>query len=484
MKCYGSCGEKMHGSVIFRHPVSVILWGSFLIWGCGLWAEKSESEPVSTYFESPAAPRDSQILEEGNLETLTAEEQPDLLAESAGRTSSSLQRQTSAAPYWPRFHGPNFDNISPDKGLLRSWPPQGPPLRWKASGIGEGYSSVTLADGRIFTAGNIGEKTFVTALSLSGKILWQAENGPAWTKSYPGTRGTPTVDGPRLYHLSPLGQLSCFQSATGKLLWTVNILQRFRSKYPTWALAESVLVDGNHVICCPGGPEVSVVALDKLTGKIVWTAPSTNDLAGYASPSIGTFGGRRIVFTMNAKAVIGVDASTGELLFRHEHITSWDVNVLTPIFRDGYLFICSGYGTGAKLLRLIPAGKKFDVEVLWAERTFDNHHGGVIYLDGYLYGSNHRGQWMCLNFATGEVMYRHSGVGKGSLTYADGMLYVLSERGVVGLVEASPRDHRVISQFRLPPDGTGPSWAHPVVIGGTLYIRHGDILYAYDVQEG
>lgn len=461
----------------------VLLFGvSGLFWGCG-------AAGISTDLQSPA-------VSEGDVAGLSAAATSDPpetleLATSSeadpGTTDEFLpaalaQRAAGTQPYWPRFHGPNFDNCSPDKGLLRSWPADGPPLRWKVTGIGEGYSSVTLADGRIFTAGNIGDKTVVTGLNLAGQILWQSENGRAWTESYPGTRGTPTIDGPRVYHLSPLGQLSCYVAATGKLLWTVNVLERFRSRNITWALAESVLIDGERVICCPGGPEVSVVALDKMSGRTVWQAPSTGDLAGYASPSLGEFAGRRIIFTMNAKAVIGVDADTGELLFRHEHQTAYDVNVQMPIFRDGHVFISTGYGSGAKLLRLVPAGGKLDVELVWHERSFDNHHGGVLYLDGFLYGSNHRGQWMCLRFTTGEIMYRHAGVGKGSLTYADGMLYVLSERGVVGLVEATPYQHRVVSQFRLPPDGTGPSWAHPVVIGGTLYIRHGNVLYAYNVR--
>jgi outer membrane protein assembly factor BamB len=398
------------------------------------------------------------------------------------RSPGPQARPAGDLPYWPRFHGPNFDNISPDTGLLKKWPADGPSLRWKVRGIGEGYSSVTLAGGRIFTAGNIKNRTIVTALDLNGRILWQADNGPAWTGSYPGTRGTPTIDGPRVYHESPLGQLTCFDARSGKPLWSVNILERFRSQNITWALAESVLIDGERVICCPGGPVTSVVALNKMTGDIVWTSPSTGDLASYASPSLGEFAGRRIIFTMNARAVIGVDADRGDLLFRHEHVTSWDVNALMPIYHNGQVFVSTGYGTGAKMLRLSAKGDKIDTSVVWEERRFDNHHGGVLLLNGYLYGSNHRGRWMCLDWATGKISYDEAGVGKGSLTFADGMLYVLSERGVVGLVEAGPQAHRVVSSFRLPPDGTGPSWAHPVVIGGVLYIRHGDVLYAYDVR--
>lgn len=479
---------KRSNFLSLRSPSVQALWFAWslgiissLLWTASCGSEVQSTRTSGSQGELRQRPAVVEEAEEVVSEDVRAEETP-FLAMETGSPPRARVTSSGKLPFWPRFHGPNFDNKSPDTNLRKSWPPEGPPLKWKVTGIGEGYSSVTLADGRIFTAGNIDNRTVITALDLNGKILWQADNGPAWTGSYPGTRSTPTIDGPRVYDLSPLGQLTCFEAATGKPLWTVNILERFRARNITWALAESVLIDGDRVICSPGGPVASVVALNKFTGDLVWTAASTGDLAGYASPSIGEFAGRRIIFTMLAKAVIGVDADRGELLFRHEHVTSWDVNVLMPIYYQGCLFVSSGYGTGAKLLQLVPKGKNVDVKLLWHERLLDNHHGGVLLLDGYLYGSNHRGRWVCLNWATGEVMYQAAGVGKGSLTYADGMFFVLSERGEVGLVEADPRAHHVISQFRLPPGGSGPSWAHPVVIGGTLYIRHGDVLYAYDVR--
>jgi outer membrane protein assembly factor BamB len=385
-------------------------------------------------------------------------------------------------PYWPRFHGPRGDNLSTETGLLKKWPEGGPEVVWSTAGIGHGFSSVSIANGMIYTDGNIDEKTVITAMDMDGNVLWQKENGGAWTGSHSGTRGTPTIDGDRLYHESPLGEVVCLDAKTGERIWGLNILDEFGAPNITWALAESIVIDGNHAICCPGGPQVSVVALNKQTGETVWAARSTGDKTSYATPTLAECQGLRTILTMNAKALIGVNAADGDFLFRHPHETSYDVNATSPIYHEGRVFITSGYGSGSEMLKLSVAGGKASVEPVWAAKELDNHHGGVILLDGYLYGSSHKGKWVCLNWETGEVAYSEPGVGKGSLTYADGMLYTLSEKRKMGLVEATPSGHTVISQFEVPSGGEGPSWAHPVVCGGRLYLRHSDRLWAYDVR--
>jgi len=391
------------------------------------------------------------------------------------------------APFWPRFQGLNGNGISSDTGLLKQWPEQGPKLLWTAQGIGSGYSGVTIADGLIYTTGNIDDKTIITALDLDGKPQWQAENGKAWTASKEGTRGTPTIDGDRVYDENPHGDVICLSAKTGEKIWSVNILEAFGSSNITWALAESLLIDGNHVICLPGGPQASVVALDKMTGQPVWKAASAEgDKAGYATATLVECEGLRIILTMTEKALIGVDADGGELLFRFEHRTRYNVNATKPIYHDGHVFISSGYGTtGSTLVKLSVDGKKVTVEQVWNSRELDNHHGGVILLDGFLYGAAHNfnnGKWICLDWKTGEMQYAERGVGKGSLTCAEGMLYTLSESRDVGLVKATLEGHQIISQFETPEGPEGPTWAHPVVCGGRLYIRHGDSLYAYDVR--
>lgn len=397
-------------------------------------------------------------------------------------STSTTAPASSEKPFWPRFHGPKGDNLSADRGLLKEWPKSGPRLVWTAKGLGHGYASVTLANGLIYTAGNLDEKTVVTALDLEGKPRWQADNGPAWTRDYPGTRGTPTLDGDRVYHESPLGELTCYDAQSGKKIWDLNILREFGGQNITWALAESVLIDGDRLICCPGGDKASVAALDKKTGKTVWTAPSTGVKAGYASPVLAEDQGLRMILTMNAKAFLAVNADNGDLLCTYPHETAYDVNATSPIYRDGHVFLCSGYGTGSVLLKLTVQGRKASVEQVWKTKDLDNHHGGVIFLDGYLYGAAFRGSWTCLEWKTGKRMHAERGVGKGSLTFADGMLYTLSEQRDMGLVEATPKAHKVISRFKVPSGGEGPSWAHPVVCGGRLYVRHSDQLYAYDVR--
>ena len=387
-----------------------------------------------------------------------------------------------ASAEWRQFHGPNLDNVSTETGLLKAWPAGGPERIWTVEGIGMGFSSAAIADGLIYTAGNRGGETTITALDLNGQLQWQKPNGSSWADSYEGTRGTPTIDGNRLYHESPLGRVICMDAKTGQEIWSRNILDDFGSKNIKWALAESVVIDGDHVICTPGGPQTCIVALDKTTGKTAWQSPSAQgDLAGYASPALGQLGDVRMILQMTGKALVGVNADTGDLLFRLEHDTRYDVNAMRPIFKDGYVFISSNYGTGSVMFKLNLDGGRVVAQKVWEHKPLDNHHGGVVLVDGYLYGSSGRG-WHCLKWETGQSAYQERGVGKGSLTYADGMLYTLSENHKMGLVAATPSGHQLVGRFDLPGGGQGQSWAHPVVCGGRLYIRHGDFLYAYDVK--
>lgn len=395
---------------------------------------------------------------------------------------------TAAAddPYWPQFHGPLGDNISTDEGLLTEWPEEGPELLWKASGMGVGYASVSLAHGMIYTAGNVDGDTVVMALDLDGKLVWQTPCGQAWTQSHPGTRSTPTIDGDRLYYETPWGDLVCLNAKTGEKVWDLNILEEFEGENIQWALAESPVVEGDLLICSPFGEKGSVVALDKRSGDTIWAAESVGDKAGYATPTIAEFAGRRIVLTMSAKALVGVELKDGTVLFRHEHITRYDVNALKPRFVDGQVFISSGYGAGSEMVTLVDNGGSITTEQTWTSKDLDNHHGGVVLWEDHIYGANHRGNWVCLDWETGTTTYSERGLGKGSLTAAEGLLYTLNEdekERTVGLVRPTPEEYQVISQFQLPEGGEGPVWAHPVVCGGRLYVRHGDLLFAYNVKE-
>jgi outer membrane protein assembly factor BamB len=388
--------------------------------------------------------------------------------------------------FWPQFHGPNRDNVSTEKGLLKKWPEKGPALIWTTKGLGHGYSSISIANGMIYTytASTIENNTVVIALSLAGKVLWKVKNGKPWTGDRPGSRGTPTVDGNRLYHQSPLGDLICLDAKTGDIIWQFNIIEKFKSKVPRWALAESLLVDGDRLISSPGGPQTCMVALNKKTGSVVWKAPGIGEVAGYASPALFEYKGLRIITTLTAKSFIGVNADTGELLWRIKHESYADENVLMPIFHDGEVFISTLKAGSVKWKVNIKDGK-VSLEEIWRTEELDNHHGGVILINGNLYGAStfrNRNLLVCLDFKTGSNKYMDKCVGKVSLTYADGMLYVLSIDGAMGLVKSTYMGHELVSSFEIPKGGKGNSWAHPVVCGGRLYIRHGEFLYAYSLK--
>ena len=264
----------------------------------------------------------------------------------------------------------------------------------------------------------------VSAVDLDGKIRWQKEVGGAWTGGHPGTRSTPTVDDNRIYFQSPLGDLCCLDVASGEPKWNVNVLERFGASNITWALAESIVVDGNHVISTPGGPQTAVVALDKMTGETVWQSPSAEgDAAGYATPTLVEYEGKRLLITFTGKAVVCVDADSGKLYWRFPHETKYDVNALKPIFHEGQVFVSSGYGAGSRMLKVKVAGDQVEVEEVWTNADLDNHHGGVLLRDGYLYGAKFGRDWACLDWSSGRTMYSAEGVGKGSLTCADGLLY-------------------------------------------------------------
>ncbi len=392
---------------------------------------------------------------------------------------------------WAVFHGPKGDNKSPDTELLKEWPESGPPLLWIADFIGYGYSGVSIADGRIFTSGNIerdGETSaMVFCLDLNGQLIWKSDNGPGLSdrRRYPSTRATPTIDGDRVYDESALGQVTCYDVKTGRKIWSRNIIKDYGAEIPRWFLGESVIVDGDRLICTPGGPKASALALDKMTGKTVWEAASTGHLAGYATPYFFDFEGTRILAVQTDRTVEGLNPETGKTLFSFPWENFRTTNVTMPVYRNGHLFMTSGYDHGSKLYRLTkePDGK-IKVEEIWYEKRFDNHHGGVILVGDYVYGTTHKGSWGSIHFDTGKIGYLVRSIGSGSVHYADGLIYGLSEDDkMVILLKPEPEKYVEISRFELPNEVEGKSWAHPVVCGGRLYLRHAQYLYCYDVRQ-
>jgi outer membrane protein assembly factor BamB len=341
---------------------------------------------------------------------------------------------------------------------------------------------MAIKDDRIFVQGSNGRQSVVYVLGRAdGKNLWSKALGPSVTNNQgSGPRGTPTVDGDLVYVLTENGDLACLKVQDGTAVWQRNILKDFGGRNLDWLISESPLVDGNHVIVTPGGRGAGMVALDKMTGATVWTSKELNDQAGYASPIIADVQGVRTIMTLTGSAGVGVRASDGKLMWHYERVANGTANIATPIFFDNRVFYASDYGTGGALLGLTVEAGEVKAREAYFTRDMQNHHGGVLLVNGYLYGFNNS-ILTCLDFATGKLMWRDRSVGKGSLTYADGRLYILSEDNVVGLVDASPSGYRERGRFRIADQGL-PSWAHPVVSSGRLYIRNQRTLAVYDVR--
>jgi outer membrane protein assembly factor BamB len=355
-------------------------------------------------------------------------------------------------------------------------------MAWSASGIGAGYGSLAIKGDRIFVQGSNGGRSMVYSLNRAdGKNVWSKALGPAGNNDRgSGPRGTPTLDGDQIYVLTENGDLACLKAQDGTAVWQRNILREFGGRNISWLISESPLVDGDHVIVTPGGRGAGIVALDKMTGKTVWASKDLSDEAGYSSPIVADVQGVRTVMTLTGDAAVGVRASDGKLMWRYERVANRTANITTPVFHDNKVFYTSAYGTGAALLGLTAQGGEVKAQEIYFTREMQNHHGGVVLVNGYLYGFNNS-ILTCVEFATGNSMWRNRSVGKGSLTYADGHLYLLGEDNTVGLAEAVPGGYTEKGRFRIPDQGL-PSWAHPVVAGGKLYIRNQATLAAYDVR--
>ena len=403
-----------------------------------------------------------------------------------------LTAAATQADQWPQFHGPNRDNKSADRGLLREWPEGGPPRIWEATGIGEGYSTVALAGNRIHTTGSIGGDCVITALDMDGKKVWTRKNGRAWRRSYPGTRSTPPIADGMLYHLSGIGNFVCLKAEDGEAVWSINIMDKFGGRNIRWGLAESPLVFDDKVVCTPGGKEVSMVALDRRTGKVVWECRGAGDRPGYASPILVDYKGLKQIITAMSESIVGVRASDGELLWRYPHKVYADENITTPVSHEGFVIVSGCVRKGTTALRLDVAGDRCSAKRHWHSPTLDNKQGGIVLVDGRIYGyAEHLGRstpWVCIDFASGRDISRSAPVlssykyRNGCLTYADGMFYLYSDDGRMVLAKATDEGFVATGSLKLKEPGKRPTWAHPVVCGGRLYVRYGDKLAVYDVR--
>jgi outer membrane protein assembly factor BamB len=379
---------------------------------------------------------------------------------------------------WPQWRGPNRDGRSAEKGLLKAWPAGGPPLAWRATGAGEGYSSFAVANGRLYTLGGRGGTEYVMAYDAeSGKRLWETANGRSFSNDRgSGPRATPTVEGGRIYAFGASGDLSVLDAASGKAFWKVNVLSKFGGRNINWGLSESPLVLSDRILVNAGGP---IVALSKTDGSQIWKNDDM-DPAGYSSAVLHEAGGIREAIFFTQTRVLGVDVNTGKRLWSYEPVANNVANIATPIVRENKVFVSSDYGTGAALLELTPAGGGVRAKEIYFTRDMRNHHSSSVLVADHLYGFS-SSILTAMSFNTGQVAWRDRSVGKGSLVFADDRLYLYSEGGTIGLAEANPTAYREHGRFQIRA-GNLPTWSHPVVSGGKLFLRDQDTIYAYDVR--
>lgn len=386
----------------------------------------------------------------------------------------------------PRFRGQAGDGKFNETGLMQKWPEAGPKLAWTVQGLGTGYSSAVVAGGTVYVTGMDEQKQgYLFAFGLDGAAKWKTAYGPELDKQGPsvaGTRATPTVDGDKVYLVTGLGKLVTFDAAKGQTLKTVDLLEKFKAGQAKFGFAESVLVDGNKVICSVGGTDASLVAFDKNTGEVAWQTKGLSQAAGCCSPRVVNYNGRQLILTMLAQGVAAVDSGTGEVVWQHEFPHRAGVQPNPPLYDDGMVFVSSGMGAGAAMFSMAESSPSAATK--WAEKSLDCQMQGTVLLDGYIYGTAQSGNkgLVCIEWKTGKVMWTAPATKMAIVVAADGMLYVYGQDGTMSLVKPGAAAFEPVSQFTVTA-GTNEHWAHPTIANGRLYIRHGDALMAYDIKN-
>lgn len=387
--------------------------------------------------------------------------------------------------------------VSAEKGLLRTWPAEGPEMLWMNQELPAGFSSVTFGNNSLYLTGNIDKNDFLVAMDTLGKIKWKTSYGRSWNESYPDSRCAPTVDGGKVYVTSGSGDLACIDGKSGSILWSLKASETYKGTFGPWGIAESLIIDGDKLYFTVGGPETMTIALNKNNGKLIWKSESLNDRPGYVSPILITYAGKKLLVNVSASYIFAVDPTAGKIIWKIKHLdinsqksfAVWDdapaIKCVTPVYSDGKIYVTGGYDHGGIMLNLTEGGK--NATVAWTDDVLDVHHGGVVLLNGYIYGSNwlsnNDGNWCCIDWKTGKKKYEEHWKCKGSIISAEGLLYIYDERsGNVGLVKANPEKFDLISSFRIS-KGSGPYWAHPAIHNGKLYIRHGKALMAYNIKN-
>jgi len=379
-----------------------------------------------------------------------------------------------------RWRGPEGSGIYPDKNLLKEWPADGPQMVWHFDELGKGFSSPVFSGGRIYLTGTIDDLGYIYVLSMDGKLITKYNYGKEFIESWPGARSSVTISGDLLYMESGYGSLFCMNTKDGSIKWKKEFLSDYDGKNITWAYTETVVIDKDVLYCTPGGQNNNVMALNRLTGETIWSGTGNRELSAYCTPLLIQLPARKLLVTMTANSIIGLDASNGKLLWSQPQTNEYAVHANTPVYADGGLFCFSGYGQGGPKLKLSPDGSSVTQE--WFSKTFDSRMGGAVYLDGFVYGSGDNGkEWQCLDWKTGERKYASADVAKGAVIYADGMLYGYSQKGELFMAKATPAEFKVAGKVMIKL-GSDQHWAHPVINDGILYVRHGSALMAFKIK--
>ena len=387
----------------------------------------------------------------------------------------------------PRFRGPAGDGIFQEIGLLKKWPEGGPKLAWSVTGLGQGFASAVVVDGTLYVTGMDGQKRgHLFAFNLDGSAKWKVPYGPEMGKSGPavaGTRGTPNVAGGRMFLMSGFAKLYMIDPKSGQTLKSIDLLELSGAKQARFGFAECVLVDGKKIICTPGGPDASLMALDRESGEKIWQTQGLSQESAYCSARLIRHGNRRLIITLVEKGIVALDPETGKVLWQHEQPNRFGVRPCPPLYAEGSVYFCAGGGSGGIQLALADDG--LGVTAKWTDKTLDPQMHGVVLVDGCIYGtaqSANKGL-VCLDWKTGKVLWNAPAVQMAAVVSADGMLYVYGDDGTVRLIKPSREAFTPVGQFAVT-QGTEQHWAHPTIANGRLYIRHGDALMAYDIKAG
>ncbi len=383
-----------------------------------------------------------------------------------------------------QWRGPNREGIFYESGLLEAWPEKGPQMLWSYEGLGAGHTSASIGLSRIYVTGMPDTLGVLYSFDLDGKLLWQKTYGTEWHLNYTGPRSTPVVADKWVYLESGMGVVYCFDAFSGDIVWEVDLLNRFDAENIMWGMTESLLIDGDNIICTPGGEKHNVAALNRFTGETVWTSPGYGEPAAYCAPVLVEHNKARLVVTLTATSIIGIDAGTGEMYWRAEQMQGNKIHANSPVYSGGIIYCSSAsapQSSGTLALRLSEDGKQ--VEQLWRNESFQNLMGGIVLLKGYMFGSAYRkGKWYAVDVSNGEAALLSGDFNDGVLIHADGLFYLYSESGEVALVNMNRETFEIRGRFSVPL-GIGQHWAHPVIHHKKLYIRHGDALMVYDVAK-